>query len=248
MIELKTKGELELIREAGRIVGESLKLIVNYIKPGVTTRELDGIIAGYIKENNAECAFFGYHGFPGNTCISINEEVVHGIPGDRILVEGDIVSIDVGVLKSGYYADSAYTYPVGKITRDREKLINITRSSLEAGISQARAGNRLGDVSHAVQSAAEANGLSVIRQYVGHGIGRAMHEEPQIPNFGPPGQGVELKPGMVLAIEPMTAIGNYEVEVLADQWTVVTKDSSDSAHFEHTIAVTKDKPIVLTRE
>lgn len=246
MIELKTVREIELIRESGKIVNSAFKKIERYLRPGITTRKLDVIVAQLISSQKANSAFLGYHGFPGNICISVNEEVVHGIPGERVLAEGDIVSIDIGVERDGYYGDAARTFPIGRVNRKCLKLIDTARRSLAEGIAQARPGNRLGDVSHAVQSVVEREGFSVIRQYVGHGIGRQMHEEPQIANFGPPDQGPELNPGMVLAIEPMIAEGSYEVEVLGDGWTVVTVDRKPAAHFEHTVAITEKGPVILT--
>lgn len=234
------------MRRAGRVVAEVLQRLRDEIKPGVTTLELDRLAEEWIKDRGARPAFKGYHGFPGSICTSINNEVVHGIPGQRRLKEGDIISIDVGAVLEGFYADAAVTYPVGEIDDVAKRLLEVTKASLDAGIAAAQYKARLSDISHAVQSVVEANGFSVVRDYVGHGIGRQMHEEPQVPNYGPPGLGPILNEGMTLAIEPMVNVGGPEVEVLADQWTVVTQDGSLSAHFEHTIAITANGPQILT--
>ena len=246
MIILKTDREIEIIKANGRILAQVLKLIGEGVKPGVKTIQLDKLAEEFIKSNNAYPAFKGYRGYPANICISIDNEIVHGIPGNRVIKEGEIVSVDIGVLKDGYNADAAYTFGVGEMSKEKEKLLSTTKRALEAGIRMAKAGNHLGDISHAVQSYAEAEGFSVVRDLVGHGIGTSMHEEPQIPNFGNPGQGVILEEGMVLAIEPMVNIGGYQIETLDDKWTVVTKDGSVSAHFEHTVAVRKNGPEILT--
>jgi methionyl aminopeptidase len=218
------------------------------IKPGISTKDLDEFAEAYSEEHHARPAFKGYRGYPGSVCTSINQEVVHGIPSaSRKLKEGDILSMDFGVELDGYFGDAALTVPVGKISPEREKLLRVTRESLERAIENVRAGNRLGDVSAAVQQWVEKNGFSIVREFVGHGIGTRMHEEPQIPNYGTPGQGQRLQEGMVLAIEPMVNRGGPGVKILADDWTAVTTDGSDSAHFEHTVAVTANGPWILTR-
>ncbi|NLW08182.1 MAG: type I methionyl aminopeptidase [Clostridia bacterium] len=246
MIILKSQREIALMREAGRIVALTLAKLREHIAPGVTTGELDRIAEEYIRSQDAVPAFKGYQGFPASICTSVNEEVVHGIPGLKRLAEGDIISIDVGVVKYGYVGDAAITFPVGKISRLKQHLLEVTEAALYEGIKQAVVGNRLTDISHSVQAYVEKNGLSVVRDYVGHGIGRDMHEDPQIPNFGPPGFGPRLRAGMVLAIEPMVNAGTYEVYTLTNQWTVVTRDKKPSAHFEHTVAITENGPEILT--
>ena len=246
MIELKSEREIRIIRENGEIVGLTLSYLKEKIKPGIKTIELDRLAEEFIVKNKAIPAFKGYRGYPGNICTSINNEVVHGIPGERVLKEGEIISVDIGVLKDGFYADGAWTFPVGEISNQNKRLLKVTLKSLEAGISQAQVGNRLGDISSTVQSEAERNGYSVVRDLTGHGIGRHMHEDPPIPNFGSPGSGLLLKEGMVLAIEPMVNAGGYEIKTLEDNWTVVTLDGSFSAHFEHTIAITNNGPEILT--
>ena len=247
MIILKSKREIEVIRENGRILAQTFKLVEKNIKEGIKTKKLDRLAEEFIKKNGAHPAFKGYRGFPANICISINEEVVHGIPTDRILVSGDIVSVDIGVYKDGYFADGAFTYKVGETSQEAQKLIDITRNSLYKGIESCLEGKNLSDISFAIQSYVEAFGFQVVRELVGHGIGRDMHEEPQVPNFGTPGQGPVLKEGMVLAIEPMVNQKTYEIETLDDGWTVVTKDRSLSAHFEHTVCITKNGPKILTQ-
>ena len=246
MILLKSEQEIEIMAEAGRLVAATLAKLKQAVEPGITTLELDEIAASFIKGQGAKAAFKGYHGFPASICASINEEVVHGIPSLRKLENGDIISIDVGVILNGYVGDGATTLPVGEVRADVLELLRVTEESLDRGIAQAREGNRLSDISHAVQSHVEKNGFSVVRDYVGHGIGRQMHEDPQIPNFGPPGRGPRLLEGMVLAIEPMVNMGDYHVKTLADDWTVVTEDGQPSAHFEHTVAITADGPVILT--
>lgn len=246
MITIKSSAEIELMRQAGRIVAEILAMLGKAIKPGITTIELDSLAMRHIKESNAEPAFLGYCGFPASICASINEEVVHGIPGSRRLQEGDIVSIDVGAFYKGYCGDAAATFPVGEISPQALRLLEVTRGALFRGLQQAIPGNRLTDISNAIQVFTESKGFSVVRDYVGHGIGTEMHEEPQIPNFGLPGRGPRLEKGMVLAIEPMINVGGWEVETLEDRWTVVTKDRSLSAHFEHTVAILEDGPEILT--
>ena len=247
MIILKSPEEIKLMREAGRATAELCALLKEKIKPGITTLALDDIAVSFIKKRKAIAAFLGYRGYPKSICVSINEEVVHGIPGSRVLQEGDIVSIDAGVVFDGFIGDMAFSAGVGTITAEAQKLLNVTEQSLYQGIAQARPGNHLGDISHAVQEHAESNGFSIVEQYVGHGIGRQMHEDPQVPNYGPAGCGPLLKEGMTLAIEPMVNAGTYEVEVLDDEWTVVTKDRKLSAHFEHTIAITANGPEILTK-
>jgi len=246
MIELKNANQLEKMRNAGRIVGETLALLRELAKPGITTLELDRMAEEYIRAQGAIPAFKGYNGFPATLCTSINEQVVHGIPGLRCLESGDIISIDCGAVKEGYFGDAAVTLPIGDVGEDLQKLLRVTEESLMLGIAQAKVGNRLYDVSYAVQAHVEANGYSVVRDYVGHGIGRAMHEDPQIPNFGKPGRGPRLEVGMALAIEPMVNMGTYEVQTLKDHWTVVTKDNRPSAHFEHTVAITENGLEILT--
>jgi methionyl aminopeptidase len=246
-IELKSAKELGLMREAGAIVASTLEVLSQAAQPGVTTLELDKIAADQLKKKGAKPAFLGYHGFPGCLCVSINKEVVHGIPSPkRKLAEGDIVGLDFGCIVGGFYGDSARTVAVGKIPASTQKLIEVTRESLMMGIDQMKPGNRLGDISSAVQKHVEANGFSVVRDFVGHGIGRALHEDPPVPNFGKPGTGMRLQPGLVLAVEPMVNAGGPEVETLSDGWTAVTKDGSLSAHFEHTIVVTENGPEILT--
>ncbi|MBO8169410.1 MAG: type I methionyl aminopeptidase [Thermoanaerobacteraceae bacterium] len=247
MITLKSDRELEYMKVAGRIVAETHKRLEQAIRPGITTKELNAIAEGYIVSQGAKPAFKGYQGFPASICASIDEEVVHGIPGLRELKNGNIISIDVGAVFNGYYGDAARTYPVGDIDEELRKLIEVTQQALDAGIAKAVEGNRLSDISHAIQTVVENNGFSVVREYVGHGIGRHMHEDPQVPNFGKPGRGPRLKSGMVLAIEPMVNVGTWEVMSLQDNWTVVTKDGKHSAHIEDTVAITKDGPQILTR-
>ncbi|MCJ7806152.1 MAG: type I methionyl aminopeptidase [Clostridia bacterium] len=246
MIKLKSTREIKLMREAGKIVGEVLQEMENSINIGITTAMLNKIAERLIRRYGAEPAFLGYNNFPASICTSVNNEVVHGIPGLRRLEEGDIISIDVGVRLKGYYGDAAATFAVGKISPQARKLINVTRMSLQKTIEVMRAGKRLSDLSHAVQTYVEQNSFSIVRNYVGHGIGEEMHEEPQVPNFGLPGHGPLLQPGIVLAIEPMVNAGTWEVKVLEDQWTVVTCDGSLSAHFEHTVALSENGPEVLT--
>jgi methionyl aminopeptidase len=246
MIELKSEREIKIIRENGRIVALTLSYLKEKIKSGIKTIELDKLAEEFILKKNAIPAFKGYRGFPGNICTSINNQVVHGIPGERVLKEGEIISVDVGVLKDGFYADGAWTFPVGEISNQAKRLLEVTLESLEAGISQALAGNRLGDISYAVQSIAEKNGFSVVRDLTGHGIGRHMHEDPPVPNFGSPGTGLLLKEGMIFAVEPMVNAGGYEIKTLEDNWTVVTLDGSLSAHFEHTVAITQNGAEILT--
>ena len=245
-IKYKTPAEIKKLRKAGQVVAEVLDLLSENIRPGVATRELDELAAEHFKKRNAKAAFLGYQGYPAHICVSINEQVVHGIPGDRRLEEGQIVSIDVGSIVDGYYGDSARSYAVGDIPNTAQELLKVTKESLDKGIEACVVGNHLGDLSAAIQRYAEDRGYSVVRDLVGHGIGVRMHEEPQVPNFGEPGTGIELKEGLVLAIEPMINAGNYEVRMLSDGWTIVTSDNSLSAHFEHTVAITSKGPEILT--
>ncbi|MDU4961525.1 MAG: type I methionyl aminopeptidase [Sporomusaceae bacterium] len=247
MIILKSEREINYMRDAGRIVAETLQEVKKAVCPSITTLELDHVAEDYIKSCGAVPTFKGYHGFPGNICASVNEQVVHGIPGVKKLKNGDTVSIDIGAVINGYHGDAALTVPVGEIDAEVQKLLDVTEESLHKGIEQAIAGNRLSDISHAVQTHAEKHGYGVVRDYVGHGIGRNMHEDPQIPNYGIPGHGPRLKTGMTLAIEPMINMGTHLVKVLDDGWTVVTADGKPSAHFEHSVAITPDGPEILTR-
>ncbi|SDF40339.1 type I methionyl aminopeptidase [Sporomusa acidovorans] len=247
MIILKSQRELNYLRDAGRIVAEALNEVKKAVKPDVTTLEIDRIAEQYIKSKGAVPTFKGYNGFPGNICASVNEEVVHGIPGLKRLKNGDNVSIDLGATINGYVGDAAITVPVGQVDDEVKELIEVTEQSLYKGIEKAVAGNRLSDISHEIQTYAESHGYGVVRDYVGHGIGRNMHEDPQIPNYGPPGRGPRLKSGMTLAIEPMINAGTHEVKTLGDDWTVVTADGKRSAHFEHTIAITANGPEILTK-
>lgn len=234
------------MREAGKVVAEVLDLISENVRPGITTKTLDKLAAEHFRKRNSRAAFYGYQGFPAHICVSIDEEVVHGIPGARKLVEGQLVSIDVGAIVDGYYGDAARSFAVGEISPEAEKLLAVTEESLNRGIGQCRVGKRLGDLSAAIQSYVESFGFSVVRDLVGHGIGRKMHEEPQVPNFGESGTGIEFKEGLVLAIEPMINSGKHDVRLLPDGWTVVTADGSYSAHFEHTVAITSNGPQILT--
>lgn len=234
------------MRRAGRVVATVLQTLVREIKPGMKTRELDAICNEQLARLGGKASFLGYHGYPASVCVSINNEIVHGIPGDRVIKEGDLVSLDFGAVVDGYQGDAAVTVGVGNISAEAQRLMDATRDALMAGISKAKQGGHLGDISHAVQECAESRSYSVVREYTGHGIGREMHEEPQIPNFGTPGQGPLLRKGMTLAIEPMLNAGGWRTSVEPDKWTVVTADGSLSAHFEHTIAVTDDEPEILT--
>jgi methionyl aminopeptidase len=246
MIPVKTKSEVEQMRRAGDLVARTLNLVEESARPGMTTRELDRLAEEFIRAQGGEPAFKGYLDYPSTLCISIDDEVVHGIPGDRCLEEGQIVSVDVGVRLDGWYGDSARTLSLGEVGARARELLAATQEALQCGIQQARAGNHLGDISSAVQTFAEQNGYSVVRDLVGHGIGRQMHEEPQVPNFGSPSTGVELKAGMVLAIEPMINVGGPAITFSADKWTVRTADGTLSAHFEHTVAISDNGPDILT--
>ena len=246
-IVYKSKAEIEKIRVSSQLVAETLQRLADAIGPGMVTLELDRMAEAYVAEHGAVPAFKGYRGFPASVCVSINEEVVHGIPSaSRRLEEGDIVSLDFGVLKDGYYGDAAVTVPVGKVSEEARRLLRITRDSLYRGIERVKVDAHLGDVSHVIQDHAEGAGYFVVRAFVGHGIGASLHEAPQVPNFGAPGQGPRLRPGMVLAIEPMVNVGTQDVRVLDDEWTVVTADRSLSAHFEHTVAITDNGTEILT--
>jgi len=247
VIVCRSAAELEKMREAGRLVGEVLTELTTLVRPGITTAELDEIAEQRIRKAGAVPAFKGYHGYPATICASINEEVIHGIPsGRRVLNEGDVISIDVGASLGGYFGDSAITLPVGQVSEGAATLLRVTEESLYKAIERVKVGGRISDIGHVVQQHVEAYGFSVVREFVGHGIGQKMHEEPQVPNYGEPGRGPRLTEGMVLAIEPMVNAGKPAVKVLADGWTAVTRDSSLSAHFEHTVAVTADGPWILT--
>ena len=247
-IIIKTPQEIEKMRVSGVALRKVHDALAPHVKAGVSTMDLEEIAVAKIAELGGKAAFKGYHGYPSALCTSVNEEVVHGMPNaKRILKEGDILSIDCGVIIDGFYSDAAVTYPIGKVDPRTAKLLSVTKASLEAAIDQARVGGRLFDISAAVQEMCEGEGFGVVREFVGHGIGRSMHEDPQLPNFGSPGKGPRLKAGMVLAIEPMINAGKPEVKVLKDGWTAVTVDGSYSAHFEHTVAITQDGPLVLTR-
>jgi methionyl aminopeptidase len=247
MIELKTPKEIDIMRRAGAVVAELLALLKSKIAPGIKTKDLDAMAAEFIHKRGAHPAFLGYHGFPATICVSINEEVVHGIPSNRQIKSGDIVSIDAGAKLDGFFGDAAFTVGVGDVSQTAKRLIEATSQALDKAIAASVITNRLSDISYAVQEAAESKGFSVVRDFVGHGIGRIMHEDPPIPNYGLPGRGPKLKSGMVLAIEPMINEGTWEVEVLSDGWTAVTKDRKLSAHFEHTLAITDNGAEVLTK-
>lgn len=247
MIIIKSDQEIDIMRESGKVTAHILKELENFIKPGISTLDIDQFVEKTILSNNMIPSFKGYNGFPASACVSINNEVVHGIPdAARFLKEGDIVSVDVGCTYKGYISDAARTYPVGAISPEAQKLIDATRDSFFEGLKFCRPGYRLSDISHAIQQKAESEGFSVIRDFVGHGVGRAMHEEPQIPNYGKPGRGPRLARGMVFAIEPMINQGTFEVDVLADNWTVVTLDGKLSAHYENTVVITDDEPELIT--
>ena len=246
MVILKTKNELLSMQRAGRLSAQALWAGGEAVRPGVTTAEIDRIIHDFIVKNGGTPSFLNYSGFPASACISVNDEVIHGIPGKRVLKEGDIVSIDVGAKVDGFHGDNAYTFACGEISPEARALLDATKESLMRGIAAAQPGNRIGDISTAVQNYVESLGYSVVRDYVGHGVGRNLHEEPEVPNFGRAGRGVRLAPGMVIAIEPMINQGTCEVHVLSNDWTVVTNDNRLSAHFEHTIAITQNGPVILT--
>lgn len=246
MITIKSTHELKLMQKAGQISQAALLAAGSLVAPGVTTRELDEAARKVIRKAGAKPAFLGYNGFPAAICCSINDEVIHGIPGKRKIKEGDIVSIDTGAVYQGYYGDNAGTFGAGRISEQAQKLIEVTRQSFYEGIKFARRGQRISDISHAISAYCESRGYGVVREYVGHGIGTKMHEEPEVPNFGAPGHGARLVPGMTLAIEPMITAGGWQVKVLPDGWTVKTVDGSLAAHFEHTIVITEGEPIILT--
>lgn len=246
MVIIKAPEEIEKIRTSSRIAAEILKEIENLVKPGVRTLELEACAEELAARKRVRPAFKGYNGFPFGLCVSVNEEVVHGMPSKRMLKEGDIVSLDYGVFYDGYYGDTAITVPVGKVSEESLKLMSVTKEGLFRGIQETREGNRLGDISAAVQNYVEGAGFSVVRDYVGHGIGKNLHEDPQVPNYGIKGRGIQLKKGMVLAIEPMVNAGKYNIRVLKDNWTVVTEDAKNSAHFEHTVAIMDDGPEILS--
>ncbi len=246
MIKIKTQEEIEILRRAGQVVARTLNMVGEEIKPGMSTAELDHLIDQFILSCGSTPGFKNYQGFPASACISIKEEVVHGMPGARVIEEGDIVSVDVGSSVEGFWGDSARTFAVGEISEDKQRLMDWTSKSLMAGIDKARKDNKLGEISAAVQQVAEGQGYGVVRQLVGHGIGRDLHEDPQVPNFGSPSEGPVLKTGMVIAIEPMINMGTYQVKTLPDGWTVVTADGLPSAHFEHTVAITDNGPDILT--
>lgn len=242
----KTQEEVELIRVSSLLVGETLAEVAKAIRPGITTKELDVVADEFIKSKNAKAAFKGYKGFPSSLCISVNAEVVHGLPGKRVIREGDVVSVDCGVIKGGWFGDSAYTFGVGELKEEDAKLLQVTKQSLLNAIKLARPGNRLGDIGFAVQDLAEKNGYGVVRELIGHGIGKSLHEKPEVPNYGKRGQGITLRKGLVIAIEPMINQGKRGVKFHDDNWTVTTVDMKNSAHFEHTIAVTDGAPDVLS--
>ena len=247
MVVLKTSRELKAMREAGRISANALKLAGEAVEPGITTWEIDEIVRKYIEGQGAVPSFLGYGGFPASVCISVNNVVIHGIPSKKCVVKkGDIVSIDIGAHFNGFHGDNAWTFPCGDISEEARALLDATRESLFEGIKMAKAGNRIGDIGSAVQRYVEARNYSVVRDFVGHGVGAKLHEDPSVPNFGTPGRGVRLLPGMTIAIEPMVNAGTYEVEFLSDEWTTVTADGKLSAHFEHSVAITPDGPQILT--
>ena len=246
MIILKSKQEIELMRESGKIVAETHEILRAAIQPGISTLELDRIAENHIRKYNAVPSFKGYHGYPGSICASINEEVVHGIPGSKIIKEGDIISIDIGACYKGYHADAAKTHAVGIISEEDRKLIEVTKESFYEGLKFAKLGCRLSDISHAIQTHVEKNNFSVVRDLVGHGVGKQLHEDPQIPNYGSPGKGPKLKEGMVIAIEPMLNLGADDIVIDDNDWTISTLDGKPSAHFEHTVLVTKDGYQILT--
>ena len=250
-ISLKSAHEIEFMRESNRIVGEVIKLIGTQVRPGVTTKQLDGLAEDYIRSCGAEPAFKGYgfeadNLFPGTLCVSIDNEVVHGIPGNRVLREGEIVSIDVGTKKNGFYGDGAFTFPVGEVSEEKKRLMRVTKESLAKAVEQAVEGKRIGDIGFAVQSLVEAEGFSVVRDLVGHAIGRELHEDPQVPNYGKPNKGIVLREGMTLAIEPMGNMGSHIVRTASDRWTIITEDGMPSAHFEYTVVVRKGNAEILT--
>jgi len=246
MIIIKNNKEIDLMRLSGKIVAETLLLVEEKVRPGITTAELDRIAEEFITKHGAKPSFKGLYGFPASLCISVNEQVVHGIPGGYVLKDGDIISVDCGAFLNGFHGDAARTFAVGNVTEEASKLIKVTEESFFKGIEYAKIGNRLTDISHEIQNYIEASGFSVVRDFVGHGIGRVVHEDPEVPNFGKPGRGPKLALGMALAIEPMVNVGSYKVKTLNDDWTVVTSDGSLSAHYENTIVILPDGPEILT--
>ena len=246
MVTLKSAREIETMRRSGKITAKVLADLMAAAKPGMTTADLDAMAEKGIRELGGVPTFMGYHNYPSSICASVNDEVVHGMPGSRVLKDGDLLSIDIGTTFEGYVSDSAVTIPIGTISQNAQRLLRVTQECLMVGIAQMQCGNRLGDIGAAVQAHAESHGYGVVRELVGHGVGTAMHEEPQVPNYGKAGSGIELRPGLVLAIEPMITEGDFKVEILKDGWTVVTADGKLAAHFEHTIAVTEDGPKILT--
>lgn len=246
MIPIKSEKDLRMLRRSGQILAGVMRKVKKSVRAGITTSDIDRLSEELILKEKAVPAFKGYKGFPASVCISVNEEIVHGIPGPRALLEGDIVSVDLGVNYQGYFSDAAITLPVGRVESGKKKLIEVAKQALDIGIKQAYAGNNLGDISHSIQSFVERQGFSVVRQFVGHGIGAALHEDPEVPNFGKPHLGPQLKSGMVLAIEPMINMGSWEAQIAANGWTAVTKDGLSSAHFEHTVAITDKGPVILT--
>lgn len=249
MINYKSPAEIEQIRESGRVVARALNAMAAAVAPGITTEDLDQIAADVVAKAGGLCSFLNYRGYPKHTCISVNEQVIHGIPSkDQVLKEGDIVDLDMGVILNGWHADSSITVPVGKVSEVAQRLMSVTKESLNQGIAKTKIGNRMGDMASTVQKYVERNGYSVVRDLVGHGIGRDLHEEPSVPNFGKAGHGVPFREGMVICIEPMVNQGTYKVITLSDGWTIITADRKLSAHFEHTVAVTKNGPVILTLE
>lgn len=247
MVVIKTARELSKMLDACKISAEALRVAGEAVKPGVTTYEIDTVVRKFIEKQGATPSFLGYGGFPASACISVNNVVIHGIPSKKqVLKEGDIVSVDVGAFYEGFHGDNAYTFPCGKISANAQALLDATKESLYEGIKMALAGNRIGDIGNAVQKYVKARSYSVVRDFVGHGVGAKLHEDPSVPNYGTPGRGVRLVPGMTIAIEPMVTEGSYEVEVLEDEWTTVTKDGKLAAHFEHTIAITDNGPKIMT--
>ena len=246
MIAIKNGQDLLNMRQACKITAAARALAGEMVRPGVSTREIDKAVHDYIVSQGAKPSFLGYHGFPGSTCISVNDTVIHGIPGGYVLQDGDIVSVDVGAYYKGFHGDCAATYPCGTVSADAQKLIDVTKQSFFEGIRFAKKGHRVSDISHAIQTYVESNGFSVVRSFVGHGVGAQLHEEPEVPNYGAPGRGPRLLPGMTLAIEPMVNVGTYEVQVLKDRWTTVTADGKLSAHYENTVLITDGEPEILT--
>ena len=247
MVSIKTKEEIEKMKKAGHVNYLTHQYLKSLIKPGVTTKYLNDEADKFIREHGGIPGFLNYEGFPGSICASVNDELVHGIPGNRVLKDGDIISIDIGAKYNGYHGDSAWTYPVGKISDEAQRLLDVTKQSLFVGLEQAKAGNRLSDISHAIQVYVESHNFSIVREYAGHGVGQDLHEDPSIPHYGPPGRGPRLKTGMTLAIEPMVNYGERYVRTLADNWTVVTRDKALCAHFEHTVVITDNGYEILTK-